>query len=230
MTLYGILHAGSGLGNMLHRYVGTRVLALDSGRDFGMVAPELFKGKDFMNLDMGKTGIEYHIETPAGKVIPHTTEMVVDGEMQGSQYFIHRLGEVREWLKVEPLDLPYDLCIIGFRGGEYVGVKDLFLPQSYWDEAISRMREINPQMKFEVHTDDVETAMQFFPFECIHDIGLNWRSVRYANYLIIANSSFFIFPALLGNAQIIIAPLHWAGHNKGVWQLEDNNYTRFTYI
>ena len=52
--IHGLIHPGSGLGNQLHRYVATRVLALDKGYDFGMVAPELFKGKDFMDLDIGK--------------------------------------------------------------------------------------------------------------------------------------------------------------------------------
>src|SRR5690348_4619876 len=77
----GIFHSGSGLGNQLHRYVATRVLALDKGYEFSMVAPELFKGKGFMNLDMGKeidtNGIKgpkfpfrYDIEQPSGKVVP----------------------------------------------------------------------------------------------------------------------------------------------------------------
>jgi len=57
----GIFHQGSGLGNQLHRYVATRVKALDLDVDFGMMyvpdgsgKVEGFKGKDFMNLDTGK--------------------------------------------------------------------------------------------------------------------------------------------------------------------------------
>ena len=49
----GIFHKGSGLGNQLHRYVATRVLALDKGYKFSMVAPTNFKGESFMKLDMG---------------------------------------------------------------------------------------------------------------------------------------------------------------------------------
>ena len=55
----GIFHQGSGLGNQLHRYVATRVLALDKGYEWGMENPELFKGKNFMSvpwkLDPGST-------------------------------------------------------------------------------------------------------------------------------------------------------------------------------
>ncbi len=155
----------------------------------------------------------------------------IEGLWQGEKYYEHRLDEIREWLKVEPLDMPDDLCVIGFRGGEYVGVHDLFLPQSYWDQAIKIMRDKYPGIKFEVHTDDVETARRFFPeFPCIHDIALNWRSIRYAKHLIIANSSFYIFPALLGYPQEVIAPMYWAGYNVGYWKLNQNQYKKFTYI
>lgn len=231
MMLYGVFHKGSGLGNQLHRYVGTRVLALDSGHEFGMVAPELFKGSSFMDLDMGHILSDYRIEEPAGKVVPHTDEVVIDGEFQDEKYFMHRIKEIREWLKVEPLELPDDVCVINFRGGEYVGTS-LFLTQEYWDNAVSKMREINPVMRFEVHTDDVATAQRFFPeFKCIHDIELNWRSVRYAKYLILSNSSFAILPALLNeNAELVLAPMFWGGRNKGQWHMEQNQYKRFTYL
>lgn len=227
----GIFHQGSGIGNQLHRYIGTKVIALDKGEQHTMIAPELFKGKDFMQLDITPNEIKYKIEYPSGKVIPESYEGVYDGEFQGEESFMHRIDEVRQWLSVEPLDVPDDLCIIGFRGGEYVGVKDLFLPRCYWEEAITIMKDKYPNIRFEVHTDDVVTAQQFFPdFPCIHNPSINWRTVRFAKHLIIANSSFFILPALLGDAKEIIAPEFWAGYNKGYWQLEENQYKQFTYI
>lgn len=202
-----------------------------------------------MSLDVGKDykGHEYEYEYIEKRVnnaqgvdirdydwegILHIKDnTLVDGEFQGEKYYEHRLDEIREWLKVEPLDMPDDLCVIGFRGGEYVGVHDLFLPQSYWDKAIKIMRDKYPGIRFEVHTDDVETAKRFFPeFPCIHDIALNWRSVRYAKHLIIANSSFYILPSLLGYAQEIIAPMYWAGYNCLYWKMNQNQYKRFTYI
>ncbi len=238
--IYGIFHKGSGTGNQLHRYVGARCMALELGMEFGMVAPDLFKGADFMNLDMGKPLYDYHIEEPAGKVIPHTTEIVVDGEFQAEKYFNKHIDDIREWLKVKPLYDPYEesehphkpLCVINFRGGEYKYVKDLFLPQEYWDKALKIVFEHEPEVEIEVHTDDVEEAKKFFPdYYCIHDVGLNWRSIRYADYIILSNSSFGILPALLNeNDPLIIAPLYWAGYNKGYWQLEQNNYKKFTYI
>lgn len=241
-----LFHEGSGVGNQLHRYVMARVLALDKGYKFGMIYPENWKGQSFMKLDMGvpvsnledefserkivnEKGVDIRPYDPRINYIKDNT--LIDGEFQAEKYFEHRLDEVREWLKVEPLDLPDDLCVIGFRGGEYVGVRDLFLTKDYWEEAIKMMKEINPYMEFEVHTDDPQTARDFFPdFPIVHDVGLNWRSVRYAKYLIIANSSFYIFPALLGEAKKIIAPFGWARRNIGIWALPQNEYKRFTHI
>lgn len=243
----GIFWQGSGLGNQLARYVMTRVLALDKGLDFGMKNPELFKGQSFMTLDMGKEYKGHYYEYVEKRVnneqgvdirdydwegILHIKDnTLIDGEFQGEKYYMHHLDRIKEWLKVEPLDMPDNVCVINFRGGEYVGVKDLFLPKEYWDLAISKMKLINPNMIFEVHTDDIETARQFFSdYKIVKDIGINWRSIRYAKYLILSNSSFAILPALIGDAVTIYAPLHWAGRNVGYWKMRQNEYNRFIHI
>lgn len=221
----GIFHKGSGLGNQLHRYIGTRVTAKDG--KFGMVAPELFKGASFIKLDMGETHNDYDIEHPSGRVIPKGCDFI-DGEFQ-DEYYLEKMGD---WIQTEPLEMPDDVGVINFRGGEYVGVPDLFLPKVYWDKAIAEMRKINPNMKFEVHTDDPYTAYSFFPdFPIASDIELNWRSIRHAKYLILSNSSFAIIPAHLNtNVELVLAPKFWAGYNKKIWQLECNNYKKFKYI
>jgi hypothetical protein len=232
--------------------VATRVLALDKGYEFGMVNPELFKGRSFMKLEHEEAKIPAHpTEFQEKKVVEDGIDIrgydpeinfvedntIIDGEFQDLRYFEHRLPEIREWLKVEPLEIPNNVCIIGFRAGEFVGVRDLFLTLDYWEDAIDIMKE-KGITKFEVHTDDPITAQKFFPnYKIIHDIGLNWRSVRYAKYAIIANSSFYILPRLLRHSQgeytkhpITIAPRYWARRNIGVWALPSNYYKQFTYI
>ena len=246
----GIFHQGSGLGNQLHRYVATRVLAEDNGYKWGMINPALFKGDSFMPIDKGMLAEEWTFlfRWKEKKVVEDWVdirvydpeinfvkdETIIEGEFQDERYFKHRLSEIREWLKVEPLELPSDLCVIGFRGGEYTAFPDLFLTGDYWNEALFRMRNRYPNIRFEVHTDDVITARQFFPgLNCIHDIGLNWRSIRYAKHLIIANSSFYILPSLLNEeAKEVIAPRYWARRNAGVWALPQNYYSdkRWQYI
>ena len=48
------LYNGQGLGNQLWSYVVTRTLALDRSLDFGIMSPEKFKGKAFLDIDFGK--------------------------------------------------------------------------------------------------------------------------------------------------------------------------------
>ena len=244
--LIGIFHEGSGLGNQLARYIATRVFALDNGLEFGMVGN--FKGESFMNIDKG-VGIPFKssVVYPQGKVVIESDfkmyeedpfnpdykvklkdNTIIDGEFQGEDYFKHRKYEIDEWLKVKPLEMEDDLCIIGFRGGEYVG-HPWFLPKSYWDKAIDIMKQ-RGVTKFKVVTDDVYNAKLMFPdFDVTHEIGMDWRQIRYAKNTIIANSSFYILPAWLSDAYVI-APMYWAGYNKGEWHLLQNKYTNFNYI
>ena len=241
-----IFHEGSGLGNQLFRYVMARVLAADLDVPFGMIQPENFKGDSFMKIDKGdsyfggdtftffhekkviENGVDIRGYDPEINFVEDNT--IIDGEFQDERYFEHRLKEIDKWLKVEPMEIDDDMCIIGFRGGEFTQFPDLFLPEEYWQKAIEMMREINPDMNFQVHTDDLETAQKFFPeLVCIHEIGENWRSIRYAKYAIIANSSFYILPRLL-NGGHTISPRYWARYNTGVWALPSNYYKSFQYI
>src|SRR3990167_9122184 len=245
--IVGQFHEGSGLGNQLHRYVAARVRARDLGVSFGMINPHLFKGDSFMRIDKGEevkgkllhsftekkvveNGVDIRGYDPEINFVEEST--LIEGEFQDERYWEHRIDEVREWLRVESLKMASNLCVIGFRGGEYTMFPDLFLTKDYWDEAIKRMSGLKDTMKFEVHTDDPITAKKFFPdFPIIHEIGLNWRSVRYANYLIIANSSFYIFPALLNQeVKKVYAPRFWARRNTKVWALPQNYYKAFTYL
>lgn len=250
----GIFHKGSGLGNQLHRYVMTRVLAEDCGVGFGMIGVENFKAASFLNLDMGhKTFFEYHTEEPSGRLVidnpipefwnegkyEYNPEIklikdhkIIDGEFQDERYFEHRLPEIREWLKTEPLDVAEDVCIVNFRGGEYVGVPDLFLGLEYWKDAIREMALKYPGIRFKCVTDDLLTAKHFFPMMPMsHEMSEDWRSIRYAKHLILSNSSFAILPALLNeNVQEVFAPKFWAGHNIGEWRYPMNQYKKFTYL
>lgn len=247
---------GQGLGNQLHNIVTVKCLALDKGLDFGVMFPERFKGHSFMKLDMGvkvpDADIPVEGEPPRslpeplqayyreamignGEYDPELQNMadntLIHGNLQGVEYYQHRREEIKDWLKVEPLNMPDDVCVINFRGGEYKWVTDFFLPRSYWEQAIAMMKETNPNMKFEVHTDDPDEARKFFPdFPITKNIGLNWRSVRYAKNIILSNSSFGFLPAWLNDDAYIIAPKFWGRHNRGYWFLAQNYTDRFLYI
>lgn len=255
--LAGLFHAGSGLGDQLHRYITVRTLAEGKGWEWDMAYPENFKGQSFMhNLQVpgdmpmdpiykvwnekavyDKDGDDIRSYDPDINFVEDWT--VIDGSFEDARYWSHNFPRINEWLKVDPLPVPRDLCMIGFRGGEYATVPSLFLTKDYWDKAINLMKE-RGITHFQVHTDDVELARQFFPdYECIHEIGFNWRSMRYAKYAIVANSAFYIMPRLLKHASdewghhhdaVTIAPRWWARHNIKKWARPATYYPAFTYV
>lgn len=252
--IYGYLHEGSGLGNQLHRYVATRVLALDKGFDYGMVTTRDYSGKG-----VGFKGHFFHEQpniVPKGdwntwtekKVIENGVDIrgydpeinfvgdntIIEGEFQDARYFAHRMKEINEWLKADPLEVPDDLLMVGFRGGEYKAFEHLFLTKEYWDTAFEKARDLGHFTGIQVHTDDPETARTIFPAEPIADMAINWRAMRNAKAAVIANSSFYILPRLLKHWEdpdaITIAPRYWARHNTGVWALPQNYYSQFRYV
>ena len=164
----------------------------------------------------------------------------IDGIMQDEQYIRHRKDEIRKWLAVRPGNecLEYasdDICVLNFRGGEYLDIPEVFLPQRYWSDAMQRMLEINPHMRFVVVTDDVQAARTFFPdLEITHiSIGNDYSIINAAHYLILSNSSFAWFPAWLSkNLKHCIAPKYWSQHNTsdGFWGCGYNITSGWSYL
>mgnify|MGYP001590982738 CR=1 FL=1 len=257
--IYCLFHAGSGLGDMLHRYITVRTFAEEKGYKFGALGE--FKGDFFLNqpniipyiLTGYKQWREKDVRDPQnGDIRSYDPEInfvedntVIDGSFEDSKYWGHNLKNISEWLKVEPLEVPDDLCIVGFRGGEYAAIPDLFLTKEYYEEAIREMREINKDMRFQVHTDDPVLAREYFPdFEIVENdkishskhtnMAFNWGSARYAKYAIIPNSAFFILPRLLKHFEdptaVTVAPRYWAGRNTGVWKRPACYYSCFFYV
>ena len=152
----------------------------------------------------------------------------IDGTMQGIEYFQRFKDQVKEWLRVEPMVLPDNLCVINFRGGEYKSYPSFFLTQTYWMKAIYHMKRIRPDMEFEVVTDDPQSARHFFPeLKISHDIGNDYRTIQHAKYLILSNSSFAIFPAYLNEVlKFCIYPRYFGRHNisDGYWCIDQNYF------
>ncbi len=253
------VHPGSGLGNQLFRIIAGKVLALDKGFEYSAIGRENFKGTSFMDIDFGvELGIKPFLEQPSGRLrlpgigweekTPYYNpefnfledNTIIDGEFQDERYFEHHLDKILGWLNVrEDLMSGFydDICVIGFRGGEFYTVPELGLPKSYYDEAVAKMREINPNMVFKVVTDDVALAKQFFPdFQVGNEIGDDWTSILWGRYSIVANSSFYILPRLLAHHHkfrgepITIAPRYWDRYNIKKWERPYNYYKCFTYL
>lgn len=267
-------HPGSGLGDMLHRYITVRTLAEEKGYDFGVLGKENFKGDSFMSLDMGnlteeiifngglvlKKWLEKDVREYGTDIRSYDPEInfiedntIIDGSFEDSKYWHHNLANINKWLAVEPLTVPDDLCVIGFRGGEYATQPDLFLPPIYYGKAMQQMPAT--VIKYQVHTDDPMLAKKTFEgsfFEVVENepishskhtnMAFNWRSARFAKYAIIPNSAFFIIPRLLKHLEdptaVTIAPRGWSRRNiaKGnragnfLWARPACYYKEFSYI
>ena len=198
-------------------------------------------------------GIKYYfrernIRHPNGSDISIDDEMLefvedntkLDGNFQSERRIIHRKEDIKKWLKVKEEKDCYDysdenICIINFRGGEYVYVREFFLNKKYWDDAVNRMININPNFEFIVITDDISTASYFFPnFKVLHfDIGTDYSIIKNAHYLIVSNSSFAYYPVLTSDTiKYILAPKFWGRYNisDGYWSCGYNIYENYNYI
>lgn len=255
--IIGLWHPGSGLGDQLFCYLAARITAERLGVPFGMVGE--FKGRGFISLPAALSfEVPHHVEMPAGKIIIENDWPVYEGKTYYDPEFNFiedntivdgcRCQDVRywkdspisEWLTVEPIVVPDDVCIVGFRGGEYTTVPNLFLTKDYWVDAMNLMRKTNADMRFRIVTDDPELARVCFPhIEVTHEISSDWRQIRHARYSIIANSAFYILPRLLAHFDadisdediLTIAPRRWARRNlQGEWSTPQSYYPVFKYI
>ena len=256
---------GQGLGNRLFCYITARAIAADAGVPFCTAARELldadflslYMGEEVLRPSEMKRYEEkdvriyikngVHDMTKGCFVSDADEEMMrvedgtlLYGNMQAERYFENHRHELGEWLRVkdEFESDEYtqdDLCIINFRGGEYISEPALYLNQSYYRHAMLKMRKEHPQMKFMIVTEDEEAARKMLPGIPAHhfSVAKDYVTVKNARYLILSNSSFGVLPALTSKTvRRVIAPKYWARHNvsDGYWSSPQNIYEGFEYL
>lgn len=193
-----------------------------------------FREKDIRHPN----GSDIRLDDPLLEQIEDNTKL--DGVFQSEKRIYHRKEEIKQWLKVKSEFDCYDysnenICVINFRGGEYSNVPNFFLNKKYWENAINRMKQINPNFEFIVITDDILRASWFFPdFKVMHfNIAKDYTIIKNAHYLILSNSSFPYFATLCSDTiKYILAPKYWGRHNisDGYWSCGYNIYQNHNYI
>ena len=161
------------------------------------------------------------------------------GNMQDEKYFDHNKELVKEWLKVKEEYDTYeymddDVCVLNYRGGEYVGFHELYLTREYWLNAMENMTKINPNMKFVTITDDVKASQAMLPeIPAYHfTVDKDYAIIKNSKHVILSNSSFPFFAVYTSDTiENIIAPKYWARHNvsDGYWAMSQNIYSGWTY-
>ena len=169
--------------------------------------------------------------------VPDNT--IIFGNMQDEKYFHHNKELVKEWLKVKEEYDTYeymddDVCVLNYRGGEYVGFHELYLTREYWLNAMENMTKINPNMKFVTITDDVKASQDVLPeIPAYHfTVDKDYAIIKNSKHVILSNSSFPFFAVYTSDTiENIIAPKYWARHNvsDGYWATSQNIYSGWTY-
>ena len=169
--------------------------------------------------------------------VPDNT--MIHGNMQDEKYFNHNKELVKEWLKVKEEYDTYeymddDVCVLNYRGGEYVGFHELYLTREYWLNAMENMTKINPNMKFVTITDDVKASQAMLPeIPAYHfTVDKDYAIIKNSKHVILSNSSFPFFAVYTSDTiENIIAPKYWARHNvsDGYWAMSQNIYSGWTY-
>ena len=169
--------------------------------------------------------------------VPDNT--IIFGNMQDEKYFHHNKELIKEWLKVKEEYDTYeymddDVCVLNYRGGEYVGFGELYLTREYWLNAMENMTKINSNMKFVTITDDVKASQDMLPeIPAYHfTVDKDYAIIKNSKHVILSNSSFPFFAVYTSDTiENIIAPKYWARHNvsDGYWAMSQNIYSGWTY-
>jgi hypothetical protein len=264
-------YRGQGFGNQLWVYATIKSAAKRNGLEYGFIGHDEFKGKQFMDLDLGVEVDWKKSDLPSERVPSgfqaykheiqtfHPTHkwdlsgfskefydlpdgVFIDGCFQAEGYIEEYQEEFQNMMRVESQF--FDGCTIHFRAGDYVKIKDVFLPPSYYLNAIEKMRNLVPGVKFKIVTDGPKIAAKLFPGIAIESsgsvkvlanrwyfqqdskrIGVDFGKIQNSRYLILSNSSFSWWGAWTNpQAEAIIGPKYWTRFNTsdGYWGLKDS--------
>jgi hypothetical protein len=196
------------------------------------------------------TGFDWMMADPHLFNIPDNTK--IDGSMQHLTYIDPYREKILEWMKyddnVKVLDYSSDdVCVIQFRGGDYL-TGHSFCPPEYYQMAMVKMKELNPNMEFVIVTDDPTSASNWIPGvpivgSAIMDekdpyqgsigwyrypggpIFVDYSILNTAKNVIISSSTFSFWPVWL-NTEVknVIAPMYWFDwqRSNGWWRPDDS--------
>ena len=196
------------------------------------------------------TGFDWALADPMMMRLPDNTK--VDGCMQHLEYIEPYKEKILEWLKYDEDKKvrdysSEDICVIQFRGGDYLTGHSFCTPE-YYEMSMNKMREINPNVKFFVVTDDPTSASTWIPGvpvigSAISDekdllqgsigwykypggpVSIDYSILNTAKNVIISSSTFAFWPVWL-NTEIknVIAPMYWFDwqRSNGWWRPDDS--------
>jgi hypothetical protein len=111
-----------------------------------------------------------------------------------------------------------EYCYIHLRGRDYKTIPQYFLPIDYYIQGMKKIKEIVPNIKFLVITDDIEQSKIMFPDSEVisNTTEIDFYLLSKSKYKIIPNSSFSWWASWLSQEnKMTIAPNNWFNYNSG---------------
>lgn len=143
---------------------------------------------------------------------PNSRRTVLHGYFQSIKYFEHCIDEVRHLLQFDNPTLPY--IGIHIRRGDYLNypTKHPVCSVEYYVKALAKM----PVDNLMIFSDDIPWCKSIFGDTPIYPNGDELDDIYLlasCQYQIIANSSFSLFAAMMGKADVVISPSkdNWFG-------------------
>lgn len=177
-----------------------------------------------------------------------------DGNCQSLKYLPEDLLDLRQYFKIRDdmtVNNAEDMCVIHVRGGDFLSTYS-FLPKSYYEKAISAVKQFSKTEKFVIVTDDIKYCNKILPSIPIvgstpknepntdrashhmgGDISVDFRLLYNAKNIILSSSTFSFWPALLNpNSPLVIAPKYWFAYNKsnGWWSPHESIIPFWKYM
>lgn len=227
------------LGNFLFQFAATYCHAKKYGFDYCMPSKSMnerlwptpkFKNIKYCGPQPGKL---YQEKSPAYSPIPAEDNLILEGYWQSEKYWHGLKAELAEVLEFNYT--PSDYVAVHVRRGDYLKFPDEFpvLPLEYYDQAIKYM-EGKGYKKFLVFSDDMKWCINTFVDYRFADLEIyfstagsalgDMREIYNGAAIIIANSSFSLFPALLrSDNPLVIAPIEHRWFGKHARHLNSND-------
>jgi hypothetical protein len=213
LTFSGINNGDCGLGNLLFKIAGVIGIATKNGYSYGF---DRWNKQDYFVNSLPET----KLSLPAYKMpanfetfdfgfvsfdVPDNIDLI--GELASYKYFEHCEDVIRHYFTMKDLCEPYkDSIIMHYR--DYTGWEGWAeLDRDYYLKALKKF----PDRRVVVITNNIEKAKEiikedfdYISNEPIIDLYLG----SHAKYLVMANSTFSWWWALLSGAKTVI-PLNW---------------------
>ena len=141
----------------------------------------------------------------------------ISGHFQSDKYFLHCLPIIRYYFTMKGEEDFSDYCAIHYRAGDYDKGDSGYHPRmkkQYYERAMSLFPA---NTRFLVFSDDITEAKEMFGNGVFYAEGndylTDFRIMKTCGSFIIANSSFSLMAAILGNhpEKQVICPSTWFG-------------------